>query len=91
MWKNDSLWYKDCLYICKESQLKQNVLLELHTSLVGGNSRFLKTYPRAKKEIFWEGLKSDVRSFMVECLVFQQNKVGTVKTPCFLQPLDIPC
>ena len=27
VWNNDSLWYKDRLYICKESQLKQNVLL----------------------------------------------------------------
>ena len=43
-WKNDSLWYKDCLYLCKKSQLKQKVLLELHTSPLGGNSGFLKTY-----------------------------------------------
>jgi hypothetical protein len=34
-WKNDSLWYKDRLYLCKNSQLKQKVLLELHTSPVG--------------------------------------------------------
>ena len=27
IWKNDSLWYKDRLYICKNSQLKQNILL----------------------------------------------------------------
>ena len=26
-WKNDSLWYIDILYICKNSQLKQNFLL----------------------------------------------------------------
>jgi hypothetical protein len=45
-WKNDSLWYKYCLYLCNNSQLKQKVLLELHTSLVGGHSRFLKTYHR---------------------------------------------
>jgi hypothetical protein len=25
-WKNDSLWYKDHLYLCKNSQLKQKVL-----------------------------------------------------------------
>ena len=37
-WKNDSLWYKDHLYLCKNSQLKQKVLLELHTSPLGGNS-----------------------------------------------------
>ena len=42
-WKNDSLWYKECLYLCKNSQLKQKILLELHTSPLGGHSRFLKT------------------------------------------------
>ena len=28
-WKNDSLWYKDRLSLCKNSQLKQKILLEL--------------------------------------------------------------
>ena len=46
---SDSLWYKDRLYICKNSQLKQNTLLELHTSPLGGHSGFLKTYHRVKK------------------------------------------
>jgi hypothetical protein len=27
---------------------------------------------------------------VAECLVFQQNKVETIKTPCLLQPLAIP-
>ena len=36
-WENDSLWYKDRLYICNNSQLKQNTLLELHTSPLGGH------------------------------------------------------
>jgi hypothetical protein len=89
-WKNDSLWYKECLYLCKNSQLKQKVLLELHTSPVGGHSGFLKTYHRVKKDFFWDGLKTNVQRFVVECLVFQQNKVETIKTPGLLQPLSIP-
>jgi hypothetical protein len=88
-WKNYSLWYKDCLYLCKNSQLKQKVLLELHTSPVGGHSGFLKTYHRVKNEFFWDGLKTDVQRFVVECLVFQQNKVEKIKTPGLLQPLSI--
>ena len=48
-WKNDSLWYKDHLYICKNSQLKQIILLELHISPLGGHSGFLKTYHSVKK------------------------------------------
>ena len=31
-WKNDSLWYKDRLYLCNNSQLKQKILMELHPS-----------------------------------------------------------
>jgi hypothetical protein len=37
-----------------------------------------------------DGLKNDVQRFVVECLVFQQNKVETIKTPGILQPLSIP-
>jgi hypothetical protein len=89
-WKNDSLWYKDRLYLCKNSQLKQKVLLELHTSPVGGHLGFLKTYHRVKKDFFWDGLKTDVQRFVAECLVCQQNKVETIKTLGLLQPLSIP-
>ena len=39
-WKNDSLWYKDRLYLCNNSQLKQNILLEFHTSSLGGHLGF---------------------------------------------------
>ena len=64
--------------------------MELHTSLIGGHSGFLKTYHRVKKKFFWEGLKNDVQRFTAECLVCQQNKVETVKTLGLLQPLNIP-
>ena len=43
-WKNYSLWYKDRLYLCKNSQLKQKILMELHTSPLGGHSGFLKIF-----------------------------------------------
>ena len=71
-WKNDSLLYKDFLYLCKKSQLKQKIILEFHTSPLG-HSGFLKTYHRVKKEFFWDGLKSDIQWFVVECLVCQQE------------------
>ena len=70
-WKNDSLWYKDRLYHCKNSQLKQKILLELHTSPLGGHARFLKTYHRVKKEFFWDGLKSNIQNFVAECFIFR--------------------
>jgi hypothetical protein len=74
----------------KKSQLKQKVLLELHTSAVGGHSGFLKTYHTVEKEFFWDGLKTDFQRFVAECLVCQKHKVETIKSPCLLQPLAIP-
>jgi hypothetical protein len=53
----------------ENSQLKQKVLLELHTSPVGGRSGFLKTYHRVRKDFFWDGLKTNVQRFVEECLV----------------------
>ena len=72
------------------NQLKQTVHFEFHSSLIGRHSRFLKTYHTVKKDFFWNGLKTDVQKFVTKCLVFQQNKVETIKTPGLLQPLSIP-
>jgi len=52
-WKNDSLWYKDRLYLCKNSQFKQNILLELHTSPLGGHSRFLEITTGLRRRNFF--------------------------------------
>ena len=38
-----------------------------------------------------DGLKFDIQKFVAECLVFQQNKVETIKTSGLLQPLSIRC
>ena len=50
----------------------------------------MKTCHSIKKHFFWEGLKIDVQKFVFECVVYQQNKGETIKTPGLLQPLAIP-
>ena len=57
MWKDDLIWYKDRLYLGKSSELKKKVLFELHSSLTGGHSGFLKTYHGVKKYFFGMVLK----------------------------------
>ena len=88
-WKNDSLWYKDRLYLYKNSQIKQKNLRELHTSPLEAHLGFLKTYHRVKKDFFWDGLKSNIQKFVAECLVFQKNKVETIKAPGVLMSSNI--
>ena len=64
--------------------------MELHTCPVGGHLGFLKIYHKVKKDFIWDDLKYDIQKFVAECLVFQKNKVETIKTPGLLQPLSIP-
>ena len=62
----------------------------MHNSSLGGHSRFFKNLPQGEEGIFWDGLKSYIQNFVAECMVFQQNKVETIKVPGLLQPLSIP-
>ena len=65
------------------------VLSELHSTPTVGNF-FTKTYDRVKHFIFWDGMKQDVCTFVVECDVFQHNKGKTIKGLGTLQLLLIP-
>jgi hypothetical protein len=40
--------------------------------------------------LFWEGMKQDIFTFVVEYDTYQCNKGETVKAPCTLQPLPVP-
>jgi hypothetical protein len=65
VWKSDFLWYHDRLYLCKNSQLKQKVLMELHTSPTRGHLGLLKTYHKIKKDFSGKVLKL---MFQILCL-----------------------
>jgi hypothetical protein len=78
------------LYLSKQSKLKSTVLSELHATHTAGHSGFTKTYDRVKRSFFWDGMKQDIRNFVVECDVCQRNKGETVKSPGTLQLLPIP-
>jgi hypothetical protein len=78
------------LYLSKQSNLKSTVLSELHATPTTRHSGFTKTYGRVKRSFFWDGMKQDIRNFVVECDVYQHNKGETVKLSDTLQLLLIP-
>ena len=66
------------------------VLSELHATPIAGHSGFTKTYDRVKRSFFWDGMKWNIRNFVIECDVCQHNKGEKFKYSCTLQPLPIP-
>ena len=41
-------------------------------------------------KLFWEGMKSDIKIYVDQCLICQQNKIQVLSMVGLLQPLSIP-
>lgn len=74
----------------KSSSLIPAILHLYHNSVLGGHSGFLRTYKRLTGELCWIGMKADVKKYVEECYVCQQNKTLVMSPVELLQPLPIP-
>ncbi|KAA0047330.1 Transposon Ty3-G Gag-Pol polyprotein [Cucumis melo var. makuwa] len=88
--KNGFLHYKNRLVISKTSSLIPVMLNTFHDSVVRGHSCFLRTYKRIASELYWEGMKSDVKKHCESCLICQCNKSMALSPAGLLVPLEIP-
>ena len=89
-WENGRLWYKNIIVLSKHSSMISNLLHTFHNSVLGGHSRFLKTYKRMSGELHWKGMKTDVKNYVEQCEIFHQNKFEATKPAGVLQPIPIP-
>ncbi|KAA0046496.1 protein disulfide-isomerase 5-4-like [Cucumis melo var. makuwa] len=88
--QNGVLHYKNQLVLSKTSTLIPSMLHTFHDSVVGGHSGFLRTYKRLAAELYWEGLKIDVKKYCEECLICQRNKTLALSPAGLLVPLEVP-
>ncbi|KAF5757863.1 putative nucleotidyltransferase, Ribonuclease H [Helianthus annuus] len=87
---NNLLFYKGRLVIPNIPTLKLKLLQEAHDTPMGGHGGFLKTMKRLSTQYFWPHMKQEVRLYVQQCLVCQQQKYQTVAPAGLLQPLPIP-
>ncbi|KAL4026029.1 hypothetical protein IC575_014436 [Cucumis melo] len=88
--QNDVLKYKDGLVITKTSSLIPTIVDTYHNFVVGGHFGFLRTYKRVSSDLYWEGMKVDIKKHCEECLICQRNKLLTLSPAGLLVPLEIP-
>ena len=69
------LLYKGKLVLPKDSTFIPLLLKEFHNISVVGHSRILRTYKRIIADVYWSGMKHDVRKFVEECSICHQNKL----------------
>ncbi|TYK10338.1 Retrovirus-related Pol polyprotein from transposon 297 family [Cucumis melo var. makuwa] len=84
------LFYKGRLVLLKTSSLLPTILHTFYDSVVGGYWGQLRTHKRITTELYWEGMKNDIKLYVDQCHVCQQNKTQALSPTGLLQPLPIP-
>ena len=78
------------LVVPRSSNLVTTIIREYHIGVVVGYSGFLRTYKRIAQDFYWVGMKGDIKKFVAECGVCQQNKTLALSLAGVLQPLPVP-
>ena len=78
------------IIVPNDRALRTAILAELHDSLTGAHLGRDKTTDAAKARFAWEGMSSDIESYIAGCDACQRNKPSRQLTPGLLMPLPLP-
>lgn len=87
---DDLIFYKERIWIPKDSVLVNKILETLHGSIIGGHTGFERTFKRIRNSFWWEGMGVKIKDYVDKCLCCQQMKVENIKKYGLLMPLPIP-
>lgn len=65
------------------------MLTEFDSYPTSGHSGCLQTLTRLRRNVYWRGLKGEVKNFIQQCDVWQRQKVEQLSLAGLLQPLPI--
>lgn len=86
----DVLRYNSRVYVGTNSDLRNQIIHNLHSTAIGGHSGNQATYQRIRALFYWPGLKSHVIAFVQNCETCQMTKSENTRYPGLLQPLTVP-
>ncbi|GKD49208.1 ty3-gypsy retrotransposon protein [Tanacetum coccineum] len=89
--KNGLLYWKDRVVVPPENEeLLKKLLVEFHSSTIGGHAGFLRTYARIATYFYWPGMRRTIREFVRHCQICQRAKSSQLHPAGLLSPLPIP-
>ncbi|KAJ0940339.1 putative nucleotidyltransferase, Ribonuclease H [Helianthus annuus] len=88
--KNGLLLFQGRLMVPNHQRLRDQLLVEHHSSPLGGHSGVTRTYQRLAASFYWKHMRASVKTFVANCQVCQQNKPSFLSPAGLLQPLPIP-
>ncbi|GJS31472.1 ty3-gypsy retrotransposon protein [Tanacetum coccineum] len=89
--KNGLLYWKDRVVVPLENdELLKKLLVEFHSSTIGGHASFQRTYARIATYFYWPGMRRTIREFVRRCQICQRAKSSQLHLAGLLSPLPIP-
>ncbi|GKG14609.1 transposon Tf2-1 polyprotein, partial [Tanacetum coccineum] len=89
--KDGLLYWKRRVVVPPENpELITKLLVEFHSSPIGGHAGFLRTYARVATYFFWPGMRRVIREFVRSCQICQRAKSCQLQPAGLLSPLPIP-
>ncbi|PKI61860.1 hypothetical protein CRG98_017758 [Punica granatum] len=89
-WNGEQLRRKGKIVVGNDTSLQQDIMAAYHSSSVGGHSGNQAMAKRIASLLYWKGMWRQVKQFVRDCKVCQQNKVEHLAYPGLLQPLPMP-
>lgn len=88
--RRGNLLYRGHTVLSRNSRLVHLFITEFHSTPFDRHSGFFRTYKKVSTIFYWEGMKNDVKKFVVECEVCQRAKYEALSSAGLLQPLPVP-
>ena len=84
-----SLRYRGRVVVPHLTDLREEILRELHCSCFAVHPGGTKMYQDLRRQYYWSGMKRHVRDLVQRCLTCQQVKAEHQKPAGLLQPLEV--
>ncbi|WVZ89905.1 hypothetical protein U9M48_036253, partial [Paspalum notatum var. saurae] len=73
------LWFKNCLVVPKDMELRKKILDETHTSMFTLHPGSNKMYQDPKQKFWWTRMKREIAKYVSKCDVCQRVKADHLK------------
>jgi hypothetical protein len=85
-----ALWFKDCLVVPKNHELRKKIFDEPHTFKYSIHPGSTKIYHVLKAQFWWTQMKHETTCYIAECDMCRMVKGDHIRHAGLLQPLNIP-
>jgi hypothetical protein len=83
------LWFKDCLVVLKDFELRRKIMDEAHCSRYSIHPGTNKMHQDLKKNFLWTRMKREIAKYVLECDTCRRIKADHLRPVGNLQPLSI--